>query len=268
MKRNSLELLCCPSCRCALSLREEQANGTVETGSLSCPCCHRDFPIEAGIPRFIKPEELSGLNRRFARFYDFFSYLYFPFSKLAFVFSGGEEKCRREVLDRLEPAAGRILEVSIGPGVNLPYLLGTAGVGEVFGLDISLGQLQRCRNYCRKRDWAVDLFLGTAEELPFRDEAFDNVFHIGGINFFSDKQRAIQEMIRVARPGTKIIIADETEKGARVYEWISPGFSRAFEGKREMITAPVHLVPQGMQDVRVDTIWGGMGYCLEFRKPT
>jgi len=36
------------------------------------------------------------------------------------------------------------------------------------------------------------------------------VFHVGGINFFSDKARAIREMLRVAKPGSKIIIADET----------------------------------------------------------
>lgn len=33
---------------------------------------------------------------------------------------------------------------------------------------------------------------------------FDTVFHVGGINFFNDRARAISEMIRVARPGTKL----------------------------------------------------------------
>ena len=46
-------------------------------------------------------------------------------------------------------------------------------------------------------------------------EAFDCVFHIGGINFFTDKVRAIKEMIWVARPGTKIVIVDETERSIR-----------------------------------------------------
>jgi len=46
-----------------------------------------------------------------------------------------EEAARREVLDRLEPGGGRVLEVSIGPGVNLPYLIGRPDVSEVHGLD-------------------------------------------------------------------------------------------------------------------------------------
>ena len=48
-----------------------------------------------------------------------------------------------------------------------------------------------------------------AEDLPFIDQSFDVVLHVGGINFFSDKKRAIEEMIRVAKPSTKIMIADE-----------------------------------------------------------
>lgn len=268
MKRSTLEVLCCPRCRGVLFLRDGSPSATAETGSLSCGRCQRDFPIEDGIPRFIRAEELTGLNRRFARFYDVFSHVYSPFSRLAFAFLGGEKKNRREVLDRLQPAGRRVLEVSIGPGVNLPFLIGAPGVEEVFGLDISLGQLQRCRSYCRRRGWAVDLFLGMGEELPFRDESFDSVLHIGGINFFSDKRKAMLEMVRVARPGARIVIADETERGARGYEWLLPGFSRIFfDGRREPVTAPVDLVPPEMEEVRAHTVWRGIGYCIEFRRP-
>jgi len=267
MKRTTLELLCCPRCRGPLLLRDG-AGANVETGILSCVACRREFPVEDGIPRFIGAGELTGLNRRFARFYDVFSHVYSPFSRLAFAFLGGEEKNRREVLDRLQPAGRRVLEVSIGPGVNLPFLIAAPGVEEVFGLDISLGQLQRCRSHCRRRGWAVDLFLGMGEELPFRDESFDSVLHIGGINFFSDKRKAMQEMIRVARPGARIVVADETEKGARSYEWLLPGFSRIFfDGKREAVTTPIDLVPPDMEDVRAHTVWHGIGYCIEFKRP-
>ena len=62
---------------------------------------------------------------------------------MAFAYIGTDEEMgRREITDRLEPHGGRVLEVSIGPGVNLPYLMNRSDVGEVFGLDISLGQLQ------------------------------------------------------------------------------------------------------------------------------
>jgi ubiquinone/menaquinone biosynthesis C-methylase UbiE len=268
MRRATLDLLSCPHCQGTLRLQGDAPGVMAESGALVCSACSRTFPIEHGITRFVRPDELSGQNRRFARFYDIVSYVYAPFNTAFFAFLGGEEKNRRAVLDRLEPAGGRVLEISIGPGVNLPYLIGATGVDEVIGLDISLGQLRRCRSLCRRRGWAVDLFLGMAEQLPFRDATFDRVLHIGGINFFSDKAKAMTEMVRVARPGAKLVVADESEKGARGYEWTIPGFSFLFEGKRETVTAPANLVPAGCEDVRVESVWRGLGYCLEFRKPS
>ena len=178
-----------------------------------------------------------------------------------------EEQARREVLDRLQPEGGRVLEVSIGPGVNLPYLIHRSDVGEIYGLDISTGQLNRCKAYAAHRGWDVQLQLGNAEQLPYQDGTFSGVFHIGGINFFSDRQKAIQEMVRVAQPGTRILICDETEKGARAYERFIPGFSRSVGKDRTQVTAPVDLLPPGMQEVRVDEVWNGWMYCIEFRKP-
>jgi uncharacterized protein YbaR (Trm112 family) len=194
-----LELLACPTCHGRLAL-----TGPPEAGTLTCGACGGAYPIVAGIPHFIEPAALTGLNRRFSHLYDGFSWFYRLFSTVAFAYIGmSEEAARREVLDRLEPRGGRVLEVSIGPGVNLPYLVGRPDVREVHGLDISLGQLRRCRAYLRRQGWTVPLYLGNADDLPVQDAAFDAVFHIGGINFFNDKAKAIAEMIRAAKPGTR-----------------------------------------------------------------
>jgi hypothetical protein len=106
--------------------------------------------------------------------------------------------------------------------------------------------------------------------LPFRSDSFDTVFHIGGINFFSEKKRAIDEMIRVARPGTNIVIADESEQVARnVARFLR--LPRSSRDKEVDTSVPVHLVPETMKEIRVDGIWKAHGqyhgYCLEFRKP-
>jgi ubiquinone/menaquinone biosynthesis C-methylase UbiE/uncharacterized protein YbaR (Trm112 family) len=270
MKRSTLDLLCCPHCQSDLSLRSESGDGTVDSGELSCSQCERRFRIDNGIAHFIDRADLEGSDRDFARSYDWLSHVYSLFTKMAFLGFGGDRKARREVLDRLELNEGRLLEVSIGTGDNLPYLFESPGVGEVYGLDISGGQLARCKSLVTKRGWAVDLFLGTAEALPFKAESFDSILHIGGINFFSHKKEAIDEMIRVARPGSKIVIADESERLARFLLRI-PGFSRAHRGEKPDTAVPVHLVPKTMEEIRVDGIWKSHGrhhgYCLEFRKP-
>jgi hypothetical protein len=74
-------------------------------------------------------------------------------------------------------------------------------------------------------------------------------------------------MIRVAKPGTKIIICDENESGAQWYEKFLPGFKHAFHGQRETGLAPVELIPKTMLDIQLENIWNGFMYCLEFRKP-
>ncbi|MCL4562162.1 MAG: methyltransferase domain-containing protein [Chloroflexi bacterium] len=265
MKRSTLDLLACPACGSALTLEGE--GNPVDAGLLRCQGCGREFLIREGIPQFLPPEGLTGLNRRFAHLYDWFSYVYDLYARIAFAFLGGESRRRRELLSHLESdGSGRLLEVSIGTGGNLPYMIGKPGLGEIYGLDISLGQLRRCQSRCRRKGWEVDLFLGNAEQLPFKDEVFDSVFHFGGINFFNDRKKAIAEMIRVARPGTKIVISDEHERGARSYELTLPGFSRTFKRKREPVRPPVELVPETMEDIRLTDIWRGWFYCLEFRK--
>jgi len=267
MKSTTLGLLACPTCydRLEYSGTDEKS---IQDGMLTCFHCKQQFPIVNGIPYFIQREHLTGLNRHFARAYDWSSWAYRTFSKIAFAYIGmDEETGRREITNRLDPHGGRVLEVSIGPGVNLPYFIDRPDVGEVFGLDISLGQLKNCQRYVTKKGWGVDLLLGNAEQLPFRDEAFEGVFHVGGINFFNDKKSAIDEMIRVAKPGTRILIADETEKGVQGYEKFIPSFKKSFDGKRDEIKAPIDLVPPEMVEQRVFDAWKGWFYCIEFRKP-
>lgn len=270
MKRSTVDLLCCPGCQGALALRAERLGDVVDEGDLSCLQCERRYPIKEGIVHFIHPEELEGLNRRFARFYDRFSRFEAILSKLASLAVGGERKARTEILRRLEPGGRRTLEVSIGSGCNLPYLLESPDVGDVYGLDMSPAQLGNCRRLVSARGWPVDLFLGVAEALPFRTESFDCVFHVGGINFFSDRGKAIGEMIRVARPGTRIVIVDESERAARLMARFLR-LSRWNQGREVDVSVPVHLVPETMEEVRVAGLWRRHGhdhaYCLEFRKP-
>jgi ubiquinone/menaquinone biosynthesis C-methylase UbiE len=271
LRPGTLDLLACPDCRGELSL-ECPASGKEKNGGkeyfLRCRRCPKDFPIRDGIVHFLEPESLTGLNRRFAAMYDWMSWVYRPLSPLLFLFIGmSERRARKPVLDRLEPRGGRVLEISIGPGVNLPFLHARGDVGGICGLDISLGQLKRCRSYLHSKGWPDELFLGNAETLPYRDNSFDSVFHIGGINFFNNKRKAIEEMIRVAKPGTRILIADETEKGVRAYNAAAPGFSRGVGADKKKVLAPVDLVPSEMLEVKVSEVWNGFMYLLEFRKP-
>ena len=254
-------LLACPHCRGDL-----EWDGTEQ--QWRCPACPRSFPVRNGFVHFLEADELGPLDRRFAHLYDWFSWVYPTFTRAGFALLGTSEGAgRREVLDRLAPRGGRVLEVSVGPGSNLPQLMARPDVGEVHGLDISPGQLRRCRALVRRRGWHVPLYLASAEALPFRDATFDSVLHIGGINFFDDRARALAEMARVAKPGTRVVVVDENERAARGYERTLPGFRATFRQGRPRVGAPLADLPEGMQDIRVSDVWRGWFYCLEFVTP-
>jgi ubiquinone/menaquinone biosynthesis C-methylase UbiE len=154
--------------------------------------------------------KVSGFNPRYQKFYNRNAGVYDVSIKLfACVAGGGEAHFRGEYLGELEIQTGdRVLEVSIGTGANLHYL----PQAMYFGLDLSWGMLKQCQQNLQRWEREAELILGNAEELPLRDESFDTVFHVGGINAFNDQATAIDEMIRVARAETKIVIVDETAK--------------------------------------------------------
>ena len=48
--------------------------------------------------------------------------------------------------------------------------------------------LKQCLKNLKKWKCEAELFLANAEELPFRDESFDVVFHLKGMNLFRFEQ--------------------------------------------------------------------------------
>ncbi len=243
---------------------EQGRNG--QSGVLRNANTGQEFTVRNRISMFLDQAAVTGTNRKFQKFYDLLAPVYDAMIK-SFLFIrrlGNDEKMRTEYLSQLEIAPGdKILEVSIGTGSNMRYLPKTC---KYFGLDISLGMLKRCEKNLRKWNLDFELFFGAAESLPFADNAFDVVFHAGGIKFFSDKRQAISEMIRVAKPGTKIMIMDQADKLADDVLKV-PIARQFFKGLKEMTVAPVDLVPEEMQDVRLDYVLDGGCYLLEFRKP-
>jgi ubiquinone/menaquinone biosynthesis C-methylase UbiE len=114
---------------------------------------------------------------------------------------------------------------------------------------------------------ASHLFQGEAERLPFCGAVFDNVFHVGGIKFFNEKTAAIKEMIRVAKPGAKLVIVDQTEEVVPEMYQKKPLTSKYFEGEGKDAYCPIDLVPAEMTEIQARQIAGRKLYCLTFRKP-
>lgn len=58
MKRELNDILVCPVCKEKLELKVGEEEGEeIITGSLRCPKCDIDYPIEDGIPNMLPPEK-------------------------------------------------------------------------------------------------------------------------------------------------------------------------------------------------------------------
>ena len=224
------------------------------------------FPIRNGIPAFVNPEEITGANRKYNMLYETIAGFYDDTQRVGSALIGMDRDAYvRSYLNRLEVRPDdRVLETSVGTGLNFKYLPRSAHFS---GLDLSTEMLARCQDNLRRWRMDADLYLGNAEFLPFTDNSFDVVFHVGGINFFSDRERAIREMIRVAKPDSLLLIADETEEHVRKAYEKMPYTQEFYKNRNAVVSAPVDLLPPGMEEIHVETVWGNRFYALTFRKP-
>ena len=227
------------------------------------------FPIRNGIPDLRRPGDMTGDNQKYNHLYETIGGFYDDIQRVVCACSAMDgDAYVRSYLSPLEAKAGdSVLETSVGTGLNFKYLPG--GVSFT-GIDLSREMLAKCMTNLRRWGLQGDLFLGNAERLPFADESFDVVFHVGGINFFNDRAKAIREMIRVAKPGSKILIADETEENVKEMYERGPITSTFFKNRKETVTAPIDLVPPEMLETHLELL-KPMGknrfYALTFRKP-
>lgn len=258
MNPNALRFVCNPFNHEPLHF-ENQARGEVLVGKESGTI----FPIRDGIPVLMNSSNLSNANEKSMRFYDVPAPFYEFTQSFYYRMKGGEEKVRTEYLRYAGVREGdRVLEVSMGNSVNIKFLPRNT---EYFGIDISWGQLKICRQNMSRYNLNIEIFQAEAEHLPFCDEVFDVVFNVGSINYFEDKKKAIDEMLRVAKPGARLMIADETEKAARAHNKM-PIYRRFFNSSKAPVKPPEDLLPRNVVGVNLTEIRDGSYFCLQFRK--
>jgi SAM-dependent methyltransferase len=97
---------------------------------------------------------------------------------------------------RIEPGR-RALDVGCGPGALTAELVARLGPSAVSAVDPSEPFVQAAR----ERFPAVDVQLGSAERLPYGDDAFDLTLAQLVVHFMTDPVAGIGEMARVTHPG-------------------------------------------------------------------
>lgn len=120
---------------------------------------------------------------------------------------------RRYLLGKARmPSSARILEVGCGTGAVLVNLQVDVNPDLLIGLDINSDVLQAASIYAA----GAQLIQGDALRLPFSECGFDTVFCHFLLLWLKKPQFAIQEMVRVLRPGGSILALAEPDYGGRI----------------------------------------------------
>ena len=219
---------------------------------------------------YVNRDYLAGDNKKYMNMYDKLSFWYDFGEKWIGLFRYGNTifEMRKNLMKHLEWRNGiSVLYVSIGTGKDLNFIPQNVDLKSLdfTGIDISYGMLKKCHSIWKKRT-NLTLVNCCAEDLPFKDNVFDIVFHVGGINFFTDKALAIKEMIRVSKPGSKIMIADETE------DFIGTQYKKSIFTKNYYKNTDFDLseiqkcIPESVKEKKTDFLWNNRFYCITFRK--
>jgi len=198
MKREFLDILCCPSCKWELYLSQtvEEA-GEIREGLLSCDRCRLQYPIRNFIPRFVKSDsyanaftwEWTVFQRAQLDSYtglrisdrDFRNSFNFPVEEL----SG---KC---VLDA-GCGKGRFAEIALNYGATVVCL------DLSFAVDVAFKNLNHRGN--------IFFVQGSIFEPPLKKEVFDVIYSLGVLHHTPDPRGAFFSLIPLLKKGGRISV--------------------------------------------------------------
>ncbi len=134
-------------------------------------------------------------------------------------FACGVGPIREQRMKVIPLAQGRILEVGIGTGLNLP-LYDRARITAITGVEPSLRMHRLARKRARRAGIEVELVGLSAEKLPFPDASFDTVVSTYTLCTIPDPVAALREMRRVLAPGGKLLFSEHgLAPDRRVASW-------------------------------------------------
>ena len=108
------------------------------------------------------------------------------------------------------PPGARVLDVGCGTGEIVARLAARFPQASFVGIDLEESHLERARERCSELGAGVRFQRDDALALSFPDAAFDLVVCRHMLQAVPDARRAVQEMLRVARPGGRLhLIAED-----------------------------------------------------------
>ena len=256
MQNKTLELLCNPYKGEPFKREGNQLIGVVSG---------QTYPIRDGIPQIIRKQANIGRSKSSKIIYDLSAFVYDTVLKLGDITHiNAEGILRREYIQNLKlPPNAKILEVAAGTAENLKYLPTDTNY---FALDISFQMLKQAKKKAKKLNRNIECIQAEGSYIPFRDDTFDLVIQMGGLQFYTDPFKGVSEMARVAKQGTTIHIMDEVSGAQRTLA-PHPAHTKYSKTTEKAVNGMTRLVPHSMKTASSSIFPNTDFYILTFHKP-
>jgi ubiquinone/menaquinone biosynthesis C-methylase UbiE len=162
---------------------------------------------------------------------------------------------REKVIPR---ARGRVLEVGIGSGLNLPFY-DPANVSKVWGLDPASEMTRMAEGVARSLPFDVEFIGLPGDEIPLEDGSVDTVVVTYTLCTIPDTAAALRQMGRVLRPGGELLFCEHgTAPDESVRRWqdrLNPLWKRLGGGCNLNRPIPALIEAGGFRIESLDTMY-------------
>lgn len=155
-------------------------------------------------------------------------------------------------------AHGRVLEIGIGTGLNLPHY-DKARVESLTGVDPALSMQKLARRRSERAGLAVELVGLPAERIPFADDSFDTVVVTYSLCTIPDPVAALREMRRVLKPDGQLLYCEHgrapDESVRRWQDRLTPVWKKLAGGCHLNRDIPALLAQAGLRSDDLQTLY-------------
>lgn len=119
----------------------------------------------------------------------------------------GSKPVRKQRQKVIPLARGRVLEIGIGTGLNLPFY-DASRVSKLWGLDPSPEMRAMAEGPAREAPFEVELIGLPGEEIPLADGSVDTVVVTYTLCSIEQPEAALRQMARVLAPGGELVFCE------------------------------------------------------------
>ena len=202
-------------------------------------------------------KETEKIKKRYDRISKVYDWLEQPMEWMMF------EKWRQEVSESLK---GKVLEIGVGTGKNIPYYPEGA---EVTAIDFSGKMLARAKKKAEKTGKTVELLHMDAQDMDFADNTFDVVFTTCVFCSVPDPVQGLKEIRRVLKPCGEAIMIEHVRSEKKILgklmDLLNP-IPRTIYGANINRRTVENVKKAGFTDVQVKNLTGDIVKKIRMKK--